>query len=66
MAGWVGFAGMVMVIVGGIDICQGLIALLTDNYYVVSGVGIPGRRSDHLGMGAADLGRPARARRPWA
>ena len=36
MAGWVGFAGMVMVIVGGIDICQGLIALLTDNYYVVS------------------------------
>lgn len=39
MAGWVGFAGMVMVIVGGIDICQGLIALLTDNYYVVSGSG---------------------------
>src|SRR6185503_15622079 len=36
MAGWVGFAGMVMVIIGGIDICQGLIALLTDNYYVVS------------------------------
>ncbi len=36
MAGWVGFAGIVMVIIGGIDFCQGLIALLTDNYYVVS------------------------------
>src|SRR3954469_7911020 len=36
MAGWVGFAGIVMVIIGGVDLCQGLIALLTDNYYVVS------------------------------
>jgi hypothetical protein len=36
MAGWVLFAGMAMVIVGGLNICQGLIALLTDDYYVVS------------------------------
>ena len=27
MAGWIGFAGMVMVILGGIDFFQGLIAL---------------------------------------
>src|SRR3954453_1387512 len=36
MAGWVGFAGIVMVIIGGVDLCQGLIALLTDDYFVVS------------------------------
>src|SRR4051812_179905 len=36
MAGWVGFVGFVLVILGGIDLCQGLIALLTDNYFVVS------------------------------
>ena len=34
MAGWIGFAGIVMVIIGGIDFFQGLIALLEDEYFV--------------------------------
>ena len=34
MAGWIGFAGILMVIVGGIEFFQGLIALLEDEYYV--------------------------------
>jgi len=36
MAGWIGFAGMVMLIVGGIDIFEGFIAVVRDNYYVVT------------------------------
>jgi hypothetical protein len=35
MAGWIGFAGIVMLILGGIGCFQGLIALFKDNYYVV-------------------------------
>ena len=34
MAGWIGFAGILLVIVGGIDLVQGLIALFEDDYYV--------------------------------
>ena len=36
MAGWIGFAGILLVIVGSIDFFQGLIALFEDEYYVVS------------------------------
>jgi len=36
MAGWIGFAGMLMLILGGIDVFQGLIALFEDEYYVVT------------------------------
>jgi hypothetical protein len=36
MAGWIGFAAIVMVILAGIDVIQGLIALFDDEYYVVS------------------------------
>ena len=36
MAGWIGFAGIMMLIVGGIDFFQGLIALFEDDYYVVT------------------------------
>ena len=36
MAGWIGFAGMLLVIVGAIDFIQGLIALFDDEYYVVT------------------------------
>jgi hypothetical protein len=36
MAGWIGFAGLVMLILGGIDFFQGLIALFEDEYYVVT------------------------------
>jgi len=36
MAAWIGFAGLVILIIGGLDVFQGLIALLEDNYFVVS------------------------------
>ena len=39
MAGWIGFAGVMMMIIGGIDFFQGLIALFEDEYYVVTGSG---------------------------
>ena len=39
MAGWIGFASIVMVILGGIDFFQGLIALFEDEYYAVTGSG---------------------------
>jgi hypothetical protein len=39
MAGWIGFAAIVMLIIGFIDFFQGLIALLKDNYFVVTPAG---------------------------
>ena len=39
MAGWIGFAGILMLIIGGIDFFQGLIALFEDEYYVPTGSG---------------------------
>jgi hypothetical protein len=36
MAGWIGFAGTLMLILGGIDVFQGLIALFEDEYYLVT------------------------------
>jgi hypothetical protein len=36
MAGWIAFAAILMLILDGIDVIQGLIALLEDEYYVVS------------------------------
>jgi len=39
MAGWILFAGILMVLVGGIDFFQGLIALIEDEYYVPTGSG---------------------------
>jgi hypothetical protein len=39
MAGWIGFAAIVMLIVGFIDFFQGLIALLKDDYFVVTPAG---------------------------
>ena len=39
MAGWIGFAGIVMLIIGAIDFFQGLIALLEDEYFVLTGSG---------------------------
>ena len=39
MAGWIGFAGILIMIVGMLDFFQGLIALFNDNYYVVSASG---------------------------
>ena len=39
MAGWIGFAGIVTLILGGLTFFEGLIALLRDNYYVATGEG---------------------------
>jgi hypothetical protein len=39
MAGWIGFAGIVTVILGGLTFFEGLIALARDNYYVPTGEG---------------------------
>jgi hypothetical protein len=39
MAGWIGFAGMLMLVIGGIDVFQGLIALFEDEYYVPTQAG---------------------------
>ena len=36
MAGWIGFAGILMVIIGGLDFIEGLIALFKDDYFVVT------------------------------
>ena len=36
MAGWVAFAGILMVILGAIDFFQGLVAIVRDEYYVVT------------------------------
>lgn len=35
MAGWINFAGLVMIILGGLAFFQGLIAVFEDGYYVV-------------------------------
>ena len=39
MAGWIGFAGILMVLLGGLSVFQGLIALLEDEYYVPTQAG---------------------------
>lgn len=36
MAGWVGFASMLLLLIGVIDFFQGLIAVFEDDYYVVT------------------------------
>ena len=35
-AGWVGFAGLLMVVMGCLDFVQGLIAVIRDKYYVLT------------------------------
>ena len=35
--GWIGFAGLLLVIIAMIDFFEGLIAIIRDNYYVVHG-----------------------------
>ncbi len=39
MSGWIGFAGILMVILGGLSFFEGLIALLRDDYYVATASG---------------------------
>jgi hypothetical protein len=40
MAGWIGFAAIMMLIVGAITFFEGLIAIIRDEYYVVTGKGV--------------------------
>ena len=40
MANWIGFAALVMLIVGAIDFVQGLVAIFEDGYYVITGSGL--------------------------
>ena len=37
MAGWIGFAGVMMVVIGTLDFFEGLIAVIRNNYYVIHG-----------------------------
>jgi hypothetical protein len=39
MAGWIGFAGIMLLIIGSIDFFQGLVALFEDEYFVVTASG---------------------------
>jgi hypothetical protein len=39
MAGWIGFAAIVMLIVGALDIFQGLIAIFEDEYFIPTQAG---------------------------
>jgi hypothetical protein len=34
--GWIAFAGMLMILIGAIDVFQGLIAIIRDQYYTVT------------------------------
>ena len=40
MAGWIGFAGILLLIVGSIDFFQGLVALFEEEYFVVTDAGL--------------------------
>jgi len=35
-SGWISFAGLMIIIIGGLDFFQGLIAVIRDEYYVVT------------------------------
>lgn len=39
MAGWIGFAGILMLVIGMVDMLQGLIALIEDEYFVPTRAG---------------------------
>jgi hypothetical protein len=36
MAGWIGFGGLMMILLGGLAFFQGLIAVIEDDYYVLT------------------------------
>ena len=38
-AGWVAFAGLLLMIIGGLDFFQGLVAVIRDQYYVAGNNG---------------------------
>ena len=40
MAGWIGFAAIVMVLIGALTFFEGLIAVIRQHYYVLTGDGV--------------------------
>jgi len=40
MAGWIGFAGIMMLVIGAVDMLQGLIAIIEDEYFVPTRAGM--------------------------
>ena len=38
-AGWVAFAGLLLMVIGGLDFLQGLVAVIRDEYYIVGNNG---------------------------
>jgi hypothetical protein len=40
MAGWIGFAAIVMLVIGSLTFFEGLIAVIRKQYYVVTGSGV--------------------------
>jgi hypothetical protein len=40
MAGWIGFAGIMMLVIGAVDMLQGLIAIIEDQYFVPTRAGM--------------------------
>jgi hypothetical protein len=39
-SGWVAFAGLLMLVVGTLDVMQGIVALVDDEYYLVTSKGL--------------------------
>jgi hypothetical protein len=39
-AGWVAFAGLLLMIIGGLDVLQGLVAVIRDQYFVAGENGV--------------------------
>ena len=62
-SGWIVFAGFVIVIVGAMDVLQGFVGILEDEYVVATRQGPRDRRRDRVGLDDAPLGRPAHPRR---
>ena len=65
MAGWIGFAGILMVILGGLAFFEGLIAILLGQLLRPHGGRLPRRRCHRVGLDHAFLGYHLGVRRPW-
>ena len=64
MAGWIGFAGILMVIIGAVDLFQGLIAIIEDEYFVLTRAGMLVVDLTTWGWFMLVLGRAPRSCRP--
>ena len=55
--GWIVFAGVVLLMVGAMDVLQGLVAIFEDEYVVDTRRGSRDRRCDDLGLDHVAVGR---------